>query len=113
MKLKVTKSMVASKFQVYISATDFTEEERKLFAKFGDPLIDISPIEIVLQRNPLGRPIKTTNFVSLSTLKILNIFEKENEANAFTEKISLEVKNAMEILRTKKDSFSGEQIVEI
>lgn len=99
MRLRIKKSLVRGEYQVSLQTIDFKDEEMEKINKFGSPIIDFS-----------------TDGLGHQDVEKLDVFfkcENQNEAEEMLSRIENQIKEKMNELLQRADSFSGEEVMEI
>lgn len=106
MKLSIHKTLDAGRYRVYVQVSDLTTEETAQMRKFGSPEISIKP--------------KTTifNWETVSSLPLHAIshnfeFESEALASQFIDEMKSRIKEAISILKNRKDNFTNVEEYEL
>lgn len=100
MRLNVEKKLITGKFFLKIQVAELSLDEKLKIEKFGAPLISIAPKEVYFAN-------KFRQELPLHAINHEFEFRSEDDANAFFERISSSMKQAIAELRLKTDQFSG------
>ena len=107
MKLKVNRKLDSGRYFVDFTATDFTTDEVIKMASFGIPAIDLQ------FHNQMGAQIKSKIPLNKVSPQFKAAFTTEQEAVEYQEKVVSQIREAMRVLRERKDDFSSDEEVEV
>lgn len=99
MRLKIQKSLSRGEYFVSFQNAGFTDEESEKINKFGPPEIDFSS-------DGLGEQ-------NVENLDISLKFDTQERAEETMARVQNLIREKMDELRGKMDTFSGEEIIEL
>jgi hypothetical protein len=98
-RLKIQKSLSRGEYFVSFQTAGFSEEETEKINKFGPPKVDFSS-------DGLGEQ-------SVETLDVSLKFDTQERAEESMARVQNLIREKMDELRGKVDTFSGEEIIEL
>lgn len=99
MRLKIQKSLSRGEYFVSFQNVGFSDEETEKINKFGSPKVDFSS-------DGLGEQ-------NVESLEISLRFDTQEQAEETMTRIQNLIRERMEELRARIDTFSGEEIIEL
>lgn len=99
MRVKIQKSLSRGEYFVSFQSVGFSEEETEKINKFGPPKVDFSA-------DGLGEQ-------NVESLDISLKFDTQEQAEETMNRIQNLIRERMDELRAKMDTFTGEEIIEL
>ena len=100
MKFNFNKQIKGGRYFVTISVLEISQDEQDNILKFSSPLVSIFPERVVYKGSRVDE-------LPLHDISHVFVFDNETLADDFLEGMKGKIKEAVEILRTKKDTFSS------
>lgn len=118
MDVTISKSLQDSVYSVTISTSNFSSLDVQLFEAFGEPVIDIGGVIVDNRVNLVSLPsrqvqIKSQFPVTQSFNDVDLQGKAEQAATLWIENVKQRMADAMKVLRSKSDDFSGTETITI
>ena len=105
MKLQIDKRVENAKYYLTLGIKEFTKQDQEKMQKFGSPMVSIYPKEALYDG-------EWTSELPLYNFHATFEFSSSEAAEEFLIEIKERVKYSIDYLRSKKDTFSQQEVSE-